>query len=222
MTRQEIIDNAVMVQLPNKGRAYKEFGSKIVMLPTSKESTYNTWRTNEHHYTTKYHREVFLPSLLPLLGIDKLVLNEKFHLEHRMDRSGMYDISILHPNNEDEYTFTVVLPTDNGQKIENLSFNDLITRDSRVSDFHSLWYAPHKVSYVINETISSDKKLLISGDSQMIPSMAFLATLFKEIVYLDNRTKTSTKQLYESINYSDVLFELNFNDITKYTVENMR
>ena len=227
MKTEEIIKNATVIQLPNGDRIYETFENRIYIFPSKENDKYydwvnKPWNANTHHYTTKYHREVFLPTLLPLLKIDNSILERDYHLEERLDRSGKYDLSILHPNNKEKHRFTIILPTDGNQRVDNLSFDDLVTKDSKISDFHSLWYAPHKVSYIINETLSSGKKLFISGDSQMIPSMAILATLFKEIVYLDNRTKTSTKPLYEGINYTDILFELNFNDITKYTVENMK
>lgn len=73
--------------------------------------------------------------------------------------------------------------------------------------FHRLYKGGHKCSRIINETIDNDRKILISGDSFMIPLVPILACYFKEVVLMDNRTTTSQAEYFENIDFDIVCFE---------------
>ena len=120
-----------------------------------------------------------------------------------------------------EYSFDVECFEKN-EKRTDVSYERLISGKHGDTDYHKLFSYPHMCSKVTNNTINSDKKLFISGDSQMIPSIAFLASHFKEVYYFDNRTSKSFKGIIESNDYTDVLFAIGNNDIQKYTQENLK
>ena len=73
--------------------------------------------------------------------------------------------------------------------------------------FHRLYKGGHRCSRIINETIDNDRKILISGDSFMIPLVPILACYFKEVVLMDNRTAKSQAEYFENIDFDIVCFE---------------
>ena len=218
MSISELIEKAKYVQFPKQDQTYRSYPTlerKGVLKLPANGMIYKTWRLNEHHFTTQYHREILYPIWAELFGFD--YYPNDYHLINK--ESEGYDISMLVPNKE--YSFNVECYERN-EIISNVSYESLISGKLGDTGYHNLYLYPHMCSKVVNNTIDSDRKLFISGDSQMIPSIAFLAQHFKEVYYFDNRTRNSFRQIIKSVDYTDILFALSDVGIAKYETENLR
>ena len=84
-----------------------------------------------------------------------------------------------------------------------------------------LYRYPHECSRIINKDVDSNRILLVSGDSQMIPDISVLACYFKEVWYFDNRANVKAEDILKEGEFTDVLIELNCSDIKQYTETNI-
>lgn len=75
---------------------------------------------------------------------------------------------------------------------------------------------------MINKFIDINKKLFISGDSQMILDIPFLSCFFKEVWYFDNRKKKTLSNKWINENFTDVLIEVGHLPLTDYTELNFK
>ena len=209
MTREEIINKAIIIQFPLTYTTYFKYNNikkEIHKLPLPKKGLmYDTWGFNNHHFTTEYARKYVIPLLVKLFNID--FDENDFILDKR--KCNNFDISLLKPKKN--FVFDVIGYTQNKHN-ENVDWNFLTTSNSKeygITKYHTLYVYPHECSRIINKTIDSNRKLFISGDSQLIPIVSFLACFFKEIWYFDNRKKLKLSDKWKNINFTDVLIELN-------------
>lgn len=219
MTREEILKKAVYIQFPLQRsilhknlipNTYKDYGvDGVVKLPLPNGMLYLNWLDNEHHYTTEYHKKYVIPVLINILNIK---YNEKdFTWPKRV--SGNHDITIPVPNKD--YNFNTLCFTKNIS--ENLDYNGLTHGLSGNTDYHKLFRYPHMCSKIVNENIDTEYKLLISGDSQLIPDVGFLCCFYKEVWYLDNRSGGVKMSNYlKDAYFDDVLVQLNAQDGSFY------
>lgn len=215
MTINEIVKKAKYIQFPKMNETYEDYSSRdVVKLPIIKEGNVlytGMPRDNGHHYTTAYTYKYVLPTIGMLLDFD-FSMND-FDLVS-VD-NGIYDLSYIKPKTLDNYT--IINYTD--KKRFNGDYKVLINPNFfKKPLYRELYRFPHKCSRIINNTSTSTRKLMISGDSQMIPSIAPLAHYFKEVWYFDNRTgyykeKPSGQFVFHkdefksfSENYKDVIF----------------
>lgn len=210
MTKEEILNKAVYIQFPlqksdSDPRAipdtYKEHDIEgIIKLPPSGGMLYKGWISNRHHYTTEYHKKYVIPLLVDILNIE---YNESdFTWPSRV--SGKFDVTIPVPIRD--YKFSVTCFDEN--KTEEVDYNGLVTAPKDVTEFHRLFRFSHRNSRTINLTIDNDRKLFISGDSQLVPDIGFLCCFFKEVWYLDNRHKLPLYEKFKDINFDKVLIEM--------------
>ena len=177
---------------------------------------YDKWHKNNNHFTTEYHRKFSLPLLFELLDIH---FDEKdFFLKEK--KFNEFDLSVFHPIANYKYE---IFGFNRNEHFDNLSYDDLVSNDSNKTDitpYHKLYKYSHENSRIINKTINSEKKLFISGDSQMIPDIAVLSCFFKEIWYLDNRDGLKLSNYWKDIDFSSVLIELNEASLEQYICKN--
>ena len=219
MTREEILNMAVYIQFAHAEK-YKEYGiDNVVKLPyNDKNDVYSKWKKNEHHFSTEYHRKYVIPLLCSILKIeynknDFMLCDRKYN---------GFDISILTPKKE--YRYEIYGYTRN-EHFDNLSFNDVVTNNSSkkdITEYHRLYKYSHECSRLINKTIESSRNLFISGDSQMIPDIAFLSCFFKEVWYFDNRENGINKEKYKDYNFTDAIVELGCGTYNDYTFKNFK
>lgn len=223
MTKEEILNKAIYIQFPLTETTYntytlKDVNKTINKLPLPNGMLYSTWALNNHHFTTEYHRLHVIPLLEELFGF-KFDASQ-YHMVNKMHDK--YDISQLYPNND--FKFDTYCFNDNEKLVdvpyEILCTNPYTTCD--ITDYHRLFRYGYKCSMVINKTIDNNRKLLISGDSQMIPSVPTLCTLFKEVWYLDNRACITPSIMYRDTDFTDVLIELNCDSLDRYINRNIR
>lgn len=186
MRREEIISKAKYIQFPFNNEEYREYYNdrdviKLPIIPEGGVLYTGMPKDNGHHYTTKYTYNYVLPTISKLLGFN-FSLND-FNLVNV--NNGKYDLSYIKPKSKDTYT---VLCFDTGNGLTGdykCLFNPVFFKEPL---YRELYRYPHRCSRIINNTTKSTRKLMISGDSQMIPSIVPLAHYFKEVWYFDNRT----------------------------------
>lgn len=220
MTREEMLNKAIYIQYCLGNKTYKDFGiasDKIYKLPIVEgKMMYDGWKLNTHHFTTDYHMKYSIPLFKETLKLDynrnDFILKERY--------SGEYDLSMLKPKKNYEYE---AYGYTRGEHFDSLSFDEITSNDSNsaeITDYHRLYKYSHECSRLINKTLNNDRKLFISGDSQMIPNIAFLSCFFKEVWYFDNRKKLKLSDKYKDINFSDILIELNSDAKNDYMIRN--
>ena len=213
-TKNDLLKMAVYVQYPIRYNEYNTYSTEkeIHRLPlTVKE---NMWC---NHFIGKYHREFSLPMIAKILKFD---YNENdFTLKERYSEG--HEISSLIPKKEYRYE---IYGFDEKEHFDNIDFNELTTCNikSPLQDYHRQYKYPHQNSRIINKTINSDRKLFISGDSQMIPDIPVLSCYFKEIWYADNRNGLTLSNEWGKIDFTDVLIELNHIPLGNYINKNLR
>lgn len=208
------LEYAKYIQFPLSDGTYIDYGVEgIVMLPSGER--YTGWEKNEHHYTTAYHRQFVLPTLEELFhfGYDP----DDFIIPPRYYKN--FDISIQVPK---KALFFVCneLGDENNPTLTYDEITSQIEEKRGITPFHKLYRYSHGCSRVINAN-GNGRKLLISGDSQMIPSVPILCCYYSEVVYLDNRNKRPVSWYWSDTEFDDVLVELNCNPLDKYLVRNL-
>lgn len=222
MKLEELVKKAKYIQFPYLNQEYKliyeeRHPIKLPILRNQEVLYTGMPKSNEHHYTTKYTYDYVLPVLNGLFNFS--YSRSDFNLVNV--KNGNWDLSYLKPKVKENYS---VLCFDTSEKffgdytilIDPIFFKEPLYRE--------LYIFPHSCSRIINHSSRSDRKLMISGDSQMIPSIAPLAHYFREVWYFDNRTgwirDKETKQYmfcenkfrsfsdkYSTIEFTDVLIE---------------
>lgn len=214
MKREELIDMAKYIQFPYNNEIYKDYYETVnpIKLPIIKNGNVlykGMPKDNGHHYTTEYTYKYVLPT------IDKL-LNFSFSLDDFNlinVNNGKYDLSYIRPKTNDRYTI-IDFTNNNIQTGEyNILFNQEFFKNPL---YRELYRYPHTCSKIVNETSKSSRVIMVSGDSQMIPSINPLTKYFKEVWYFDNRTGyfkengcyTFYKEKFKSFSetYKDTIF----------------
>ena len=237
MTIEEIVDNAKYIQFPYANSTYRDKveDRKVERLPIiENENVLYTKMPggNEHHYTTDYTYKHVLPT------IDKL-LNFGFSMDDfnlvKVDK-GNYDISYIKPKTNDNFTIISFGDKETVTGDYNILFHPSFFKRPL---YRELYHYPHTCTRIVNHTTDSKRKLMISGDSQMIPSIGPLAHYFKEVWYFDNRTGyiknietgefefkeelfKSYRDTYKDVNFTDVLIECYCRDLKWYEYWNLQ
>lgn len=220
MLKQEIIDKAIYIQFPKNtigyNYTYTEKNIHKLPLPTEDEM-YKGWKNNTNHFTTEYHRKYVLPLLSNLFTFN---YNENDFILKENIIDNKHDISMLYPKQNYIYE---IYGYSRDEHFDNLKYEDLLVNTSTKSEitpYHKLYKYGHECSRLINKTILNNRKLFISGDSQMIPDIPILSCYFKEIFYFDNRYKKQLQNTYKDVLFTDILIELNNNNISFYLNQN--
>lgn len=227
MTKDQIFRIAKYVQLPEgiDGQAsYKDFGDlplgrRVVRLPLTNTERYDGWYSNWHHYTTKYHRDV----LLPLISYYMKFPYDKRSYTVFPKKSGKYDISYFVPDGHNHMKFDAYSFSD-GIEYHDMSYDWLMWDDSDpygLTDYHRLFRFAHKPVRIVNRNPVTDRILLLSCDSQMIPSAAFLCSVFREVWHLDNRDNKRIAEKYRDVGFTDALFVLHAGEPSFYLEKNL-
>lgn len=237
MKIEDIVKKAKYIQFPYNNEEYRPHyvDRYPVLLPiiTDHEVLYKGMpKDNGHHYTTDYTYKYVLPTIDKLLKF-KFSLKD-FNLVNV--NNGVYDLSYLKPKTNDIYTITC------------FDTNKTVMGDYRVLMnpeffknplYRELYRYPHRCSRIVNNTTKSRRKLMVSGDSQMIPSIVPLAHYFKEVWYFDNRTgyyrdEPGGKQIfhndkfrsfadtYKGTTFTDVLISCYCRDLGWYEYWNLQ
>lgn len=232
MTIDEIVKKAKYIQFPYNNEEYKDYyvERNPLRLPIvkDKEVLYTGMpKGNGHHYTTEYTYKYVLPAVANLLDFNYSM--DDFNLVKTMN--GEYDLSYIKPKRRESYTI-ICFDTGNGTTGD---YNILLNPEFfKTPLYRELYRYPHRCSRIVNNTIKSNRKLMISGDSQIIPAIAPLAHYFKEVWYFDNRTGwiknkvfiegkfISFANRYKNVIFTDVLIECYCRNLNWYEYWNLQ
>lgn len=174
---------------------------------------YNGYSSNEHHVTTDSYYNVIMPFLSLYIkdfnfDIEKFNKIKKFvEINNRI-----YDVSYIEP--KEPMLFTMSKNGDDlfvNKPFEYLhyfsgKFNDELPSD--VTEYHKIFRGFHSCCKILNNSINSDKKIFVTGDSMTIPLIPILCCYFKEVTFMDNRDGKSHKNYYENEIFDYVIVQL--------------
>lgn len=242
MDKQELIfkeSSANKNDIPFDFSDFIKYHSNVILPKVGDEYIYRNSSLNEHHYTTEFHRQYVIPALKILLGIPYND-NDFYLIEDKRDDG---DFSFLMPKVKQYYKIKSIIGKKNDdnktcdlyvtEKIE--TSNNIISCDSCVetnpydvpyTTYHKLFKYAHSCSVIENiSNYSNDKTLLISCDSQMIPTIPILTMYYKKVITMDNRLPISMWDLLKIDNekIDDVLLGLwENNSLNKFIVTNLK
>lgn len=170
------------------------------LLPPDEGDTYRGWKSNEHHFTTAYHRSWVLPLLEKMFGFG--YSPGDFGLVHA--EADGFDVSYLYP---ERGRWRIVCPTLNaGAEAGDLLFHEGYPYAyDAVTAYHRLYAFAHCVSVVENLSLRGGRRLLVACDSQMVPSIPVLANYYSEVFVVDNRFGVSLDGVLGGKEFDDVL-----------------
>lgn len=224
MTKEEILKKAKVIQFPNNGDNYTWYSlpnKHIYQIPLIEGSRYKDFPYNENHYNSEYHLHHVIPLLVQILD---LPFNEEdFTIGERKAHNDKITLQYYVPKKEYEFE---AWGLENNEHLEKCSFTDLMTYEGKgngITEYHSLYRYPHSCSYIINHSLPEEgRKILITGDSQMIPDIPFLCCFFRELWYMDRRDmKPFPQGIKERFNVTDILIELFTSYFEKYIGTNI-
>lgn len=199
----------------------ENFPEHTVYLPNIENSMYATYFCNEHHFKPFYHIEY----VLPILENELKFGYKRTHFRIEEDFDDGNDISYLTPKKE--FLFDVY-DISSGNFIDNVNFQYLRHNANKehvgdlykLTKYHQLFTFAHKSCQIINKTIDSNRILVISCDSQMIPVLPVLCCYFKEVWILDKREDYLCDKTLNEINPSDIIIAGGFYESNKYLHDN--
>ena len=176
---------------------------------------YDGYKDNEHHIATRSHYNVLAPFLSYIIKTFKFDKDDFVKVPY-FTKDFKHDVSYLVPKKDFHFTLSI-----NGCDVgEHLSFDDIqnikphtdteayrLYKDDTPlhSEYHKLYRGSHACSVIINEDISEDSSIFISGDSMVIPLIPIFCCYYKEVVYMDNRDNQSHKDYFEGKTFDEVL-----------------
>lgn len=228
ITRKFVIESAKFIQFPaENGQHHTQFSeylekngfnSYIEYLPSISKSRYVNLPGNMHHYTVDYSMKYVVPKVLSMCGGYTFDLSQYHKKENIIDTpEGTLDFSYYIPNKENNFT---IYGLDDDLTINNtdIRWHDEYPKSTKgynnYDEYDRQYVFFHGCSKIINNTIDSNEKLLIVGDSQILPSLNILVNYYKEVWYWDNRNGEPYFNDYLQGNEFDyILFELWSGDI---------
>lgn len=207
MTVEEAKQIAKVLRFPPANHYSVPEEYTIIDLPNKENSNYLNFSLNGNHFIPEYHKEVVIPKLEELLDFK---VDDSFVWTIRKVNNGNSDLGFYRPVNPNNYMFSAYCITTGEEKEGNFDIlTTCVDTEPSHTDYHRVYCYPHRCSRIINLTNDTDRRLLLCGDSQLLPEIALLACFFKEVWYLDKRYGNfSAKELFKNIEFTHVLFEV--------------
>jgi len=176
--------------------------------------TYIGMPVNEHHYTTGYHYKYVVPVVLDLFNI-KFDINDYELVPYflRYPQSSCpdkyHDMSYLKPKSKQSLHLYDYM-CKKGKDMDTLfrewdDFDCVYDKDFGYTEYHLFLYCAHSVAKITNKNMPNGKSLLISCDSQMIPSIPILINYFGSITMLDHRYSVDSRESWMNENFDYAL-----------------
>lgn len=193
-------DFGLVVEMYRQNPDLMKIGTRVNIINDDPE-LYRGWPGNDHHWTTETCWNRIIPDLCRDLDVD-------FNPDDFLCTayiSEKWDVTFHTPKERLGNEFQVVKFED-PQTVKTGCHQDVLRclydRDmfSRYQSLFSLW---HKCGTIKNLSMKNGRRLLVNGDSEMIPIIPILASYFEEIMYLDNRTETSFSKMIDAYDFTD-------------------
>ena len=207
MTIEEINNKAKVLRFPPAPSYPVPEGVNVVDLPDIKGSRYSGFNLNSNHFTPEYHKESVIPMLENILNFK---VDGSFEWTiHKVDGQNA-EIGYYKPKDCNKYRFSVrKVPGD--EEISG-NFEILMALDDAKAgptEYHRMYRYPHQCSIVKNIWNNTGRRLLIFGDSQLIPEIPLFCCFFDEVWYFDKRNGGfNSAEIFKNENFTDVLFEM--------------
>lgn len=208
---------------PNKNSIQAQ---EIENICLTKEQVYFNYKENEHHWTTDYVWNVFLPKLCKELDIN--FNKNDFIKVKNTDESGKIDLSYHIPKNDVEVNYTNITFNEFRHcKISQLRYNhyEEVTGLPTITYYHRLYLGCHKTSEIINDNSLTNRWLILNTDSTSILIVPILAVYYNKILVLDNRNNVKYEQKlneYFSNSTTDYIkLMIDFNINNEYSYRNL-
>jgi len=161
----------------------------VIDLTDEIPEVYSNYQYNEHHWTTNYIWNTFIPRLSNDLSLQFNIKDYK-KITHITDGNDLsYYMPITNETvvvNDLFYKTTVSLPiSDTAYNKNYKSYLGCFT------DYHKLFICAHRCAHISNKSSITKRNLLLNTDSMSVPVMPFLMHNFTNILILDNRTDYS-------------------------------
>lgn len=220
MNAKEILNEAKYIQFPLINGTFQKFPNEydIIQLPLTKNDQYRTYPYNDHHIKTLVLFNKVMPALNDILNFN--FNPDDYIMETQMD--GKYDISMPIPKNDFIYDCKSLYR--DSDYFTDISYRDLMVLSSKqpkLTKWHYLYKFAHECSTVDNKTNKNGRRILIIGDSQMIPLVTMMSIYFEHITYIDNREKMPILNKIIDIDYTDCivnLFMTNIRTLQNYII----
>lgn len=206
MSKEEIIKKAKVIVFPSNENTYGVNDDNYVLLSLN-ATRYVGFQSNEHHFTTEYHYKEVLPKIDSIFhfGFNIDDWNKVSNIINKNNKK--FDLSYLKPKIDKSFIATdLINDVDYRGNFNILRFNDNVKKLTWTSEYHKLYAFPHWCSRIVNMEENNGRKLLVIGDSQMIPSITILCYYYKEVWYIDNRYNNNIYDKYmKNEDFDDVL-----------------
>lgn len=161
----------------------------VIDLTHEAPEVYSNFRFNEHHWTTNYVWNTFIPRLSNDLSL-RFNPDEFVYITHVTDG---HDLSYHIPVSDEVVIVNdLFYDTTTTMRISETAFNkDFKSYLGCFTDYHKLFICSHRCARISNTNSVTDRNLLLNTDSMSVPLMLYLMHNFKNILILDNRTERS-------------------------------
>ena len=161
----------------------------VIDLTDEIPEVYSNYKYNEHHWTTNYIWNTFIPRLSNDLSLQFNIKDYK-KITHITDGN---DLSYYMPiTNETVVVNDMFYKTTDSIPISDTAYNkNYKSYLGCFTDYHKLFICAHRCAHISNRTSITKRNLLLNTDSMSVPVMPFLMHNFTNILILDNRTDYS-------------------------------
>lgn len=221
MLKEEIINKGIHVYFPDFSKSEtnqkKVDNVKTYNLPYV-NFRYNGMTNNSHHFTTEYHHKYVIPFYQKLFSLPDDNSNWVLQKNVVMQKDGQnFDLSYFKPLTDKLFHVKCLTKTcEYDCNYSGLLFNEKVKHVTWITPYHELYCLPHLCSIVTNKSNNNGKTLLLIGDSQSVPDVAYLAYYFQKVIYIDNRDGVEITNELEKTNIDYVLFAQNNNNDEYY------
>lgn len=164
----------------------------VIDLTKIRPEVYSSYPKNEHHWTTKWVWDHFIPRIASDLGIS--FSSSDFTLVPcSFDQQ---DLSYHIPHNDTSIQIGELGSTScQTLKISELIFNKNFTSPfGATTGYHKLFLYSHRCCWIFNQASKTERSLILNTDSMSVPVIPALIPYFRNMLVLDNRTGTSFKK----------------------------
>lgn len=177
----------------------------VIDLTDEIPEVYSNYKYNEHHWTTNYIWNTFIPRLSNDLSLQFNIKDYK-KITHITDGN---DLSYYMPiTNETVVVNDMFYKTTDSIPISDTAYNkNYKSYLGCFTDYHKLFICAHRCAYISNRTSITKRNLLLNTDSMSVPVMPFLMHNFTNILILDNRTDYSySKQINDFCKHDNLTY----------------
>ena len=166
---------------------------------------YSSYPKNEHHWTTSYVWNKFIPRLADDIALpfnyDEYKLVPCIYDNQCLDYHIPIDDSII-TIHDLYYNQSYDIPISN-----TVFYHNYKSPFNASTGYHKLFMCAHRCATIYNKYSKTNRNLLLNTYSMSVPLMHILMCYFRNILILDNRTNTSYKSyIHEFMQHDNLTY----------------